>query len=601
MSTPSKTETNPLEAAANALKTGNVIEARRILRGVTDKDPNNLTAWEMTYQASDNDEDRIFSLNCILMLDPEHPMALQKLAELRAKSQSDIPSKVKAKPSPPAASKSKGGKKSRSSTAILGSLVGLAVLVCAGLWVAVFYRWGVIPYTLPVDQTRTSVAANHANCQELINRALSASSDLCDRIGSDQACYGNHTITTRLVPGAAQQFTVPGDIIGINLIESISASVLDPALNEWGIAIFKVIGNLPRSLPGETVTLVVFGNTTLENSGNLETFYFYSGLGQVACDQIPFDGLMVTMPEGTGIHFIVNGSELTLMGNASLKADRNGNMKVNLYSGSASLASDGQQQIFTAGESVSVHLGGPNGTDSIGPPSTPQPLTPDDLAVVCSMTGTYCDPAKITPVPSDIAAQWMPTAYPLSRTRTPTPTPPSSPTKTSTRTLARTPPSPTRTSTRTLAGTPPPPSAATRTAAFIPSKTSPPISGVVIVNIIIPAADGNVISNNADTAFEAQAWDTAVGTTNGDGIDHVNFWFTFAGGAIPPLPDAGSPDVLNSVRYCAFGGKSNCGTMNGNYNSETFNNLSSGIYTMYVRAWGVSGVSDVYTRTFEIP
>jgi hypothetical protein len=123
----------------------------------------------------------------------------------------------------------------------------------------------------------------------------------------------------------------------------------------------------------------------------------------------------------------------------------------------------------------------------------------------------------------------------------------------------------------------------------------------VVVNIIVPAADGNVVSNNGDTAFEAQAWDTAVGTSNGDGIDHVNLWFTFAGGAIPPLPDAGSPAVLYSVRYCAFGGTSNCKTMNYNYNSEIFKTLSSGIYTMYVRAWGVSGVSNVYTRTFEKP
>jgi len=41
--------------------------------------------------------------------------------------------------------------------------------------------------------------------------------------------------------------------------------------------------------------------------------------------------------------------------------------------------------------------------------------------------------------------------------------------------------------------------------------------------------------------------------------------------------------------------------MNYNYNSEIFKTLSSGIYTMYVRAWGVSGVSNVYTRTFEKP
>ena len=176
--------------------------------------------------------------------------------------------------------------------------------------------------------------------------------------------------TPALCRGPPSNSPTPGDIIGVNQIESISASVLNPAMNEWGIAILRVISNLPRSLPGETITMVVFGNTTLENSGSLETYYFYSGLGKVACDQIPFDGLMVTMPEGTGIHFVVNGSELTLMGNASLRADQNGSMDVSLYSGSGLISSDGQQTVFTAGQSVSVPLGGLNGTDSIGPPPT---------------------------------------------------------------------------------------------------------------------------------------------------------------------------------------------------------------------------------------
>ncbi len=505
-------ESDSLAAASSALKTGDLKEARRILRLLVVKDPRNVAVWELFYQASYNDVERMNCLRTILKLAPGHEIAAKALAELEVARRSGGVFNPEAEPSPEAGSKPKGAKKRRSSKFILASIVGFAVFVCAALWLAVFYRWGMLPVSPSADQTRAVVAAGRAACQALIDRALSASGDHCNRVGSDQACYGNNTVSAHLVPGADQKFSVPGDIIGVNQIESISASVLNPALNEWGIAIFKVISNLPRSLPGETVTLVVFGNTTLENSGSLETYYFYSGVGQIACDQIPFDGLMVTMPEGTGIHFVVNGAELTLMGNASLKAVKNGSMDVSLYSGSASIELDGQKVIFGAGESVSVPLGGPNGVDPVGPPSVPQPLSPDDLSVACSMTRAYCDPADITPVPTDVAAQMVLTADARTATLTPTLslTPSSTATTTPSPTLTLTPsPSstltstltPTRTSTRTRTPTrtssqpPPPPPAATKTPTltpslsltpsltFTPSLTHTPVTGTVVVPI----------------------------------------------------------------------------------------------------------------------
>jgi hypothetical protein len=675
---------DPLDAVAAALKSGNLKEARRILRGVIAKDPGNLAAWELVYRASYNDEERVFCLNRILQLSPGHPMALQKLGDLQSVSRTGSFSFSETKPISSAASTTKEKKKPRSPMLLLGGILGFIGLVCVALWGAVIYRTGVLPFTLPADRTLTALAASHAACQELIDRALTVSGDSCDQIGSNEACYGNNTVHAQLVPGASQQFSAPGDIIGVNQIESLSAAILDPTLNEWGIAIFKVLSNLPRSLPGETVTMVVFGNTTLENSSSLETYYFYSGIGQVACDQIPFDGLMITMPEGTGIHFTVNGSILTLMGNASLSAAKNGSMEVSLYSGSGVIESDGQEQIFTAGEKVSVSLGGPDGTDSIGPPSTPQPLSPDEMTLACSMTGTYCDLTEITPVSSSIAAQLLLTANAPTGTQSPTRTfTPSStatasvsatatitgtlsatpsPTPTRTRTLTRTPtrtptqtrtatlgasatasPTATRTATPTSSHTPTatptsshtptatptsshtptatptssntptttptatetdtPTITLTPTATPTPSNTPTATPTPFAVNVLIvdPVADGDIVSNNSQTKFEAQAWDTAMGTTNGDGIINVIFWFTFAGGPVPPLPDAGSPEVQLAVRYCAFTGAGTCSTIDGHFGGSPFGSLLSGTYTMYVQATGVSGVSDIFTRTFVIP
>jgi hypothetical protein len=68
MFTPGNTETDPLDAAANALKTGNVKKARHILRGVIAKDPVNVAVREMVYQVSSNDNERVFSLDHILKL-----------------------------------------------------------------------------------------------------------------------------------------------------------------------------------------------------------------------------------------------------------------------------------------------------------------------------------------------------------------------------------------------------------------------------------------------------------------------------------------------------------------------------------------------------
>ncbi len=238
---------------------------------------------------------------------------------------------------------------------------------------------------------------------------MQASDDSCSQIGSNQVCYGNNTIVAELIAGAVKQFTQRGDVVNVTDLKRLAASPLRLASEEWGIAVFKVLANLPRSLPGETITMVVFGNTTLDNSSsNLQTFYFSSVLGQIECDQVPFDGLMITMPDGAGVTFIINGAEMTIMGNASLQAAQNGEMEVSMFSGTASITSNGGTQIVTAGQSTSMTLGGPDGTTAISPPSPPVPLSPEGLTLACTLTGNFCSQQQITPVsPLDAVATLM--------------------------------------------------------------------------------------------------------------------------------------------------------------------------------------------------
>ncbi len=301
------------------------------------------------------------------------------------------------------------GSRPRKTEPSLTPLVFVAVaFLCFSIGLAGFayYRNVASRAPAPVSPLQATSTPGPPTCQTLINQAISYTGKYCDHIGPNEACYGNVTIQAQMIANTSPRVSQRGDIVDMNQIASISAAPLNLNTEEWGIAIFRMLGNVPGSVPGETVTLMVFGNTKLDKSSGLDSFYFSSQLGQIVCKEVPMDGLMVTMPEGTGWIFKVNGTKLTLIGNASLTASQDGEMVVSLYKGAAAITSQGQTQYFGAGEKVSVQLGGANGTQAVSPPSEPQPLSADEIALACATTGRYCT-ADAIPTVSAADAQMM--------------------------------------------------------------------------------------------------------------------------------------------------------------------------------------------------
>lgn len=470
-----------LREAAGLLDAGRKKEARKVLREALAMDRNNLATWELLLRATYDVKEELHCLNRILAIDPNHAFAKRRLAALRPSLRG----------SPKQSSSRRKRQESLLLLLFLGSLVSI---LCVGIAGFALLRGGYTPFTLP-NLTATAISKRNASCQVLIDKAIQASGDYCDDTGSNNACYGNTTIKAELAPASARRFSERGDIVSINELRRLSASPLNLENSEWGIAVFKLMANLPRSLPGETVTMVVFGNALLDNasgdSESLESFYFSSELGQIACEKVPFDGLMITSPDGSGIRFNINGSELTLMGTASIRAVRNGQMEVSVYRGSARIVANGQEQYVGAGASSSVQLGGEDGVSSISAPSDPEPLDQEELDMACTMTGQFCSQDEITPVSEDEAQgeiQSQITATPtltLTPSRTPIPsatgiptntllvlpTSTSSPRPTPIFTFTRT-PAPTRTNapTRTFTNTVPP--AQTNTSTSTPTLTA---------------------------------------------------------------------------------------------------------------------------------
>ena len=493
-----------LGKAGEYLKAGRKKDARQLLRELLIEDAHNLSAWELLFEATYDAEEQIYCLNHILNLSPNHPWARKKLETIKAAGSSQNiltgasaglktgPLIPETQPSPlpsPPPSKAQPERKKRPAL-LIPAAVALSALVCIGLVLILLNRSGILSGASPADRTATALANQGGGCQALIERAIQASGDYCSQIGAGKVCYGNITLLAKLQPNATQRFSERGDTVDVDLLRSLSAAPLNPDKNEWGIAIFKVLANLPRSLPGQLVTMMVFGNTTLENgSQGLQSFYFSSEFGQVLCEQVPFDGILINMPDGAGVRFQINGTDLTLMGSASLRATKNGDMVVSLYSGSGRIVSQGQEQFFGAGQQVSVQLGGPNGKDAVSPPSAPEPLSPEEMSLSCALTGQACTQTDITPVSPDQAQTEVqaklgitatatrtlaPSASPsAARSATPTPsktvtpTPTSSPSPTRSRTPTRT-PTPTRTASKTAT------LLHTYTPSFTPSRSSTP-------------------------------------------------------------------------------------------------------------------------------
>ena len=488
-----------LQAASEHLNAGRKKEARKVLREALDMDRNNLATWELLWRAAYSIDEEVFSLKRILSINPKHAAARQRLAVLQPAGVKKSNSQPLSRTSPKRPSR----KRRQQASTLLLLLGALVAVVCVSITGFALYRGGYVPFGLSSNLTATALAERNASCQALIDRTIQASDSFCGDTTSNTACYGNNTLKAELAPNAARRFSERGDVIAVNELRRLSASPLNLDNNEWGIAVFNVIANLPRSLPGETVTMVVFGNATLDNqsgeNGGLESFYFSSELGKIVCEKIPFDGLMITSPDGGGIRFSVNGAELTLMGNASIKAVRNGEMEVSVYRGSARIVSNGEEQYFGAGQSSSVQLGGENGTQAISAPSEPQAITGEELTMACTLTGEFCSPSEIDPV-TELQAQAeiqnaitpTPTAVTTPTiTRTPSPTEPPTythvvlPTSTLSPTVTRT-PAPTKTPTRTPAPTRTPTFALTNTTipTLTPISPSEPICPSVLLSAL---------------------------------------------------------------------------------------------------------------------
>jgi LysM repeat protein len=223
--------------------------------------------------------------------------------------------------------------------------------------------------------TAEPAAQTNLTCDELVSTALTTVNATCSGLGRNQACYGSDQVTAELQANADAKFDAVGDLINLPLLKQITTSPLNEAEQTWGVALIKAQANLPDSLPGQNVTLLVYGGAVLDNvSPDMQAVILNTGVGGVTCADAPTAAVVVQSPDGTQVNMRVNGANVTLGSTLYMTAVQNESLTIATIEGEGIVESAGVTQIISPGSQVSLPMTADNGLTVSGPPSEPEPF-----------------------------------------------------------------------------------------------------------------------------------------------------------------------------------------------------------------------------------
>jgi hypothetical protein len=165
---------------------------------------------------------------------------------------------------------------------------------------------------------------------------------------------------------------------------------MDEEEGTWGVAVLQVQANLPDTLPGQNVTMLLFGDVEIidastEESGDelqpMQAFYFRSGIGDAPCAEAPNSGILIQTPEGAGtIELTMNDVNITLGSTAYVQAEPEGSMIFNVIEGEGIVEAEDVERTVPAGSRVTVEIDEDLHADE--PPSEVEPYDTEELGVL---------------------------------------------------------------------------------------------------------------------------------------------------------------------------------------------------------------------------
>ncbi len=106
-----------------------------------------------------------------------------------------------------------------------------------------------------------------AACPALVELALSQVGNNCANLPRNSACYGYNKVESTFSQSVPEAFFQhPADLSPLNVLSTLQTAPLDLGLGQWGVAVMNAQANVPDTLPGQAVTFLLMGETTVENA-----------------------------------------------------------------------------------------------------------------------------------------------------------------------------------------------------------------------------------------------------------------------------------------------------------------------------------------------
>jgi hypothetical protein len=269
-----------------------------------------------------------------------------------------------------------------------------------------------LPFFVLLMICLTPFLALAADCPSTVKTALAEADQACADTGRNQACYGNIQLNA-IAKDSAQKLTFnkPGDKVNVGALQSLKLSSMQQDSKEWGVALLKVQANIPDSIPGQNVTLLLFGDAELTPTGSsfakLQAFTFKSSLSSTPCSEAP-NGLLIQSPVGgQRVALTINGADFDIGSTVFISSEpgegentAGTGMSISTLAGIVRVTALGQT--VTSIEGTATGVGLDNNLQPVEPPEIPAPLKADELSPL--LTLVQSNKALLTPLADDAAA-----------------------------------------------------------------------------------------------------------------------------------------------------------------------------------------------------
>lgn len=263
---------------------------------------------------------------------------------------------------------------------------------------------------------RLSTTSNDELCETVVLDTLSEVEELCSATGRNQACVGNLQVSATPISNLSAttpfNFTNVGDIVDIATVDSFQLSPLDTSAGIWGVAFMLVQADIPDSLPGQNVSMLLFGDVEVNNQAitnpdllpdyrPMQAFYFSSGIGEQRCNAIPDTGILIQTPDiDAQITLSINEVVVQLGSTAFFSLSNQQTLDIDLLEGSALVSAENQTQLMTTGQRISVPVDEnsiasappnravpiPGGIPALPMPNISSPTTPNPASLATAIS-----------------------------------------------------------------------------------------------------------------------------------------------------------------------------------------------------------------------